>query len=108
MEADLVASNAWGEDAGTLHNDAWPLQILFHSYDPIMAITDDTDNIWYVPFSFTRPWLMSSIWDWKAQVKLNKFSNQNLGGTSISSAHFINEMASSLMLTASSKSIVPY
>jgi hypothetical protein len=46
--ADHIASNAWGEDAGTLHNDAWPLQILFHSYDPIMAITDDTDNIWYV------------------------------------------------------------
>lgn len=46
---------------------------------------------------------MNSIWDWKAQVKLNKFSNQNLGGTSISGAHFINEMASSLMLTASSE-----
>jgi len=73
-----------------------------------MAITDDTDNIWYVPFSSIRPWLTNSIWDWKAQVKLNKFSNQNLGGTSISGAHFINEMASSLMLTASSMSPVSY
>lgn len=45
------------------------------------------------------------MWDWKAQVKLNKFSNQNVYGSSISSAHFINEMASSLMLTASSMSL---
>lgn len=44
-----------------------------------------------------------SVWDWKSRSKLNKFSNQNVGGSSISSVHFINEMASSLMLTASSE-----
>jgi len=52
----------------------------------------------------TTTHLTTSVWDWKAQVKLNKFSNQNVYGSSISSAHFINEMASSLMLTASSMS----
>lgn len=40
------AQNPWGEDAGTLHNDAWPLQLAFHSFDPVMAVTDDADNIW--------------------------------------------------------------
>jgi regulator-associated protein of mTOR len=42
----MVAFNAWDGDAGTLHNDAWPLQLAFHSYDPVIAVTDDTDNIW--------------------------------------------------------------
>lgn len=49
-----------------------------------------------------------SLWDWKARVKLNKFSNQNVAGSSISSVHFINEMATSLMLTASSESCHVY
>lgn len=42
----FVAHNPWNEDAGTLHNDAWPLQLAFHSFDPVMAITDDADNVW--------------------------------------------------------------
>lgn len=45
-QAELSASNSWAHEAGTLHNDAWPLQMVFHSYDPVMAITDDTDNVW--------------------------------------------------------------
>jgi len=60
------------------------------------------------PQPVRRKFLTDSIWDWKAQVKLNKFSNQNTIGTSISGAHFINEMASSLMLTASSMSLDVY
>lgn len=47
--------------------------------------------------------LIGSIWDWKYRAKMNKFSNTNVAGSSISSVHFINEMASSLMLTASSE-----
>ena len=35
---------------------------------------------------------------------MNKFSNANVAGSSISGVHFINEMATSLMLTASSRS----
>ncbi len=85
-----IATNQWNKDAGTLLNDAWPLQLAFHAYDPVLAVTDDADNI--------------CIWDWKAKVKVNKFSNQNITGSSISSVHFINEMASSLILTASSES----
>jgi hypothetical protein len=43
-----TANHAWDTEAGTLHNDAWPLQLGFHSFDPVMAVTDDTDKIWYV------------------------------------------------------------
>lgn len=85
---DYAAHHRWDTDAGTLHNDAWPLQLAFHAHDPVLAVTDDEDKI--------------CIWDWKARTKVNKFSNQNLAGSSISSIHFINETASSLMLTASS------
>ncbi|WWD18372.1 hypothetical protein CI109_102822 [Kwoniella shandongensis] len=86
---EYAATHSWNIDAGTLHNDAWPLQLAFHSYDPVMAVTDDADNI--------------CVWDWQTRRKLNKFSNQNMPGSSISSVHFINEMASSLMLTASTE-----
>ena len=47
--------------------------------------------------------LIESIWDWKYRAKMNKFSNNNVIGSSISRVHFINEMATSLMLTASSE-----
>ncbi|ODN74553.1 hypothetical protein L202_06922 [Cryptococcus amylolentus CBS 6039] len=86
---EYAATHSWATEAGTLHNEAWPLQLAFHSYDPILAVTDDTDQV--------------CIWDWQYGVKLNKFSNQNISGSSISSIHFVNEMASSLMLTASTE-----
>ncbi|WVW84544.1 hypothetical protein I302_106578 [Kwoniella bestiolae CBS 10118] len=84
-----AATHVWNVEAGTLHNDSWPLQLAFHSYDPVMAVTDDADNV--------------CIWDWQSKRRLNKFSNQNIPGSSVSSVHFINEMASSLMLTASTE-----
>lgn len=103
--ADHSAEHAWDTDAGSLHNDAWPLQLAFHSFDPVLAVTDDADNIWSVLVS-RSPDLADrhSIWDWKTRRKINKFSNQNVAGSSISSIHFVNEMANSLMLTASSES----
>ncbi|OCF41495.1 WD-repeat protein mip1 [Kwoniella heveanensis CBS 569] len=87
-----AATHVWTTEVGTLHNDNWPLQMAFHSYDNVMAVTDDADNI--------------CIWDWQERRKLNKFTNQNIPGSSISSVHFINEMASSLMLTASTEGSV--
>ncbi|WVQ80682.1 hypothetical protein IAT38_002787 [Cryptococcus sp. DSM 104549] len=89
---EYAAEHAWSTEIGTLHNDSWPLQLSFHSYDPILAVTDDAHNV--------------CIWDWQAKTKLNRFSNQNIPGSSISSVHFINEMASSLMLTASTEGSV--
>lgn len=86
---DYAAHHRWNEDLGTIHNDAWPLQLAFHAHDPVLAVTDDEDKI--------------CIWDWTQNTKLNKFSNQNIAGSSISSLHFINETASSLMLTASTE-----
>lgn len=101
----VLAFHAWDKDAGALHNDAWPLQLAFHSYDSILGVTDDADNIWYVLPEMPAMSADSrcSIWDWKNRTRLSKFSNQNVLGSSISSIHFINEMTSSLMLTASSK-----
>ncbi|KAL7423216.1 Target of rapamycin complex 1 subunit kog1 [Cryptotrichosporon argae] len=84
-----ASQHRWDAEAGTLHNDAWPLQLAFHSFDPYLAVSDDADNI--------------CIWDWKARRKISKFSNLNVAGSSISSMHFINETASSLMLTASTE-----
>ncbi|WOO77695.1 Target of rapamycin complex 1 subunit mip1 [Vanrija pseudolonga] len=89
VNEDHAAHHRWDTDAGTIHNDAWPLQLAFHSHEPLLAVTDDEDKI--------------CIWDWTTRTKINKFSNHNLRGSSISSVHFINETASSLMLTASTE-----
>ena len=43
-----TASHRWNKEAGTLHNDAWPLHLKFHAFDPVMAVTDDRDNVWCV------------------------------------------------------------
>ncbi|BEI86430.1 hypothetical protein CcaverHIS002_0607170 [Cutaneotrichosporon cavernicola] len=89
INEDYAARHRWDYDAGTLQNDAWPLQLAFHAHDPHLAVTDDEDKI--------------CIWDWTTRTKLNRFSNQNIAGSSISSLHFINETATSLMLTASTE-----
>lgn len=46
VNEEYAARNRWDADAGTLHNDAWPLQLAFHAHDPILAVTDDEDKIW--------------------------------------------------------------
>ena len=46
INEEFAAAHAWDAEVGTLHNDAWPLQLGFHSFDPVMAVTDDTDKIW--------------------------------------------------------------
>ncbi|ORX40214.1 raptor N-terminal caspase like domain-domain-containing protein [Kockovaella imperatae] len=89
---EYAAQHSWESEAGIIHNDSWPLQVAFHSYDPVMAVTDDADGI--------------CLWDWQTRTRINKFSNTNVTGSCISSLHFINEMASSLMLTASTEGSV--
>lgn len=86
--ADAVASHSpWTNELGKITNEAWPCILQFHSYDPHLAVSDETDNI--------------CIWDWKEREKLSKFSLGNARGSAISSLHFVNETAASLLLTAS-------
>lgn len=45
---------------------------------------------------------LGSIWDWQNKQRLSRFSVAGKG-SSVSSMHFVNETAASLLLTASSK-----
>lgn len=51
----------------------------------------------------TKP---SSIWDWKQQTRLNRFSNGNPKGSKINEARFINEDDQALLMTGSSDGVV--
>jgi regulator-associated protein of mTOR len=82
----LASHSPWTKDLGRLPNDSWPSIVQFHSFEPQLAVADDSDNV--------------CIWDWKTKQRLSKFSLANGYGSSISSMHFINEASSSLLLTA--------
>lgn len=68
---------------GTITNASQPALLSFHAFEPHLAVTDHSGNI--------------CIWDWNARQRLSRLSV----GSTISSVHFINETASSLLLTAS-------
>ena len=47
-----------------------------------------------------------SIWDWKQQARLNRFSNGNPKGSKINEARFINEDDQALLMTGSSDGVI--
>ncbi|KAJ9091099.1 hypothetical protein QFC20_007731 [Naganishia adeliensis] len=76
----------WTKSLGILHNDSWPSILQFHAFEPHLAVADEADNI--------------CIWDWQNKQRLSRFSVAGKG-SSVSSMHFVNETAASLLLTAS-------
>ncbi|KAJ9100485.1 hypothetical protein QFC21_003524 [Naganishia friedmannii] len=85
---DAVAINQpWTKSVGILHNDSWPSILEFHAFEPHLAVADEADNI--------------CIWDWQNKQRLSRFSVGGTKGSSVSSMHFVNETAASLLLTAS-------
>lgn len=49
---------------------------------------------------------MNSVWNWKEGQLLNRFSNSNPRGTSITSVKFINEEDVAMLLVASGMSLL--
>ncbi|CED83367.1 Guanine nucleotide binding protein MIP1 [Phaffia rhodozyma] len=68
-----------------IQNDHWAMKLSFNPYEEHLAVSDENHVI--------------SVWDYKQQIVLNKFSN---GTTSspITSLRFINEVSAALCLTA--------
>jgi len=50
--------------------------------------------------------LSCSVWDWKRQRKLNRFSNGNPSGSKITEVRLINEDDQALLLTGSSDGVI--
>jgi len=88
----FAASHKWNNQLGMLNNTAQPAKLTFHQFEDHLAVADDGNTV--------------TIWDWKKQGRLNKFSNGNPEGSKISDMKFINEDDQGLFMTGSSDGVV--
>ncbi|KAF9406955.1 hypothetical protein BGZ94_002888, partial [Podila epigama] len=82
-----AGSSKWDTNYQSMNNESAVMHLVMHSYEPHMVIADDKRNI--------------SVWNWKEGQLLNRFSNSNPRGTSITSVKYINEDDIALLLVAS-------
>ncbi|KEY68687.1 hypothetical protein S7711_00561 [Stachybotrys chartarum IBT 7711] len=88
----LASSQRWDNQLGILNNGAQPAKMTFHQFEDHLAVADDGNTV--------------SVWDWKKQGRLNRFSNGNPGGSKISDMKFINEDDQAFLLTGSSDGVI--
>jgi regulatory associated protein of mTOR len=88
----FAASHKWNNQLGMLNNTAQPAKLTFHQFEDHLAVADDGNTV--------------TIWDWKKQGRLNRFSNGNPPGSKISDMKFINEDDQGLFMTGSSDGVV--
>ncbi|KAG0016739.1 hypothetical protein BGZ80_008966 [Entomortierella chlamydospora] len=82
----------WDSTIQTMNNESAAMHLTMHSYEPHMVIADDKRNI--------------SVWNWKEGQLLNRFSNSNPRGTSITSVKYINEEDVAMLMVASGEGVV--
>lgn len=88
----FAGSHRWNNQLGIINNGAQPTKMTFHQYEDHVAVSDDANTV--------------TVWDWKKQGKLSKFSNGNPEGSKISDMRFINEDDQALLLTGSSDGVI--
>ncbi|GJJ76881.1 regulatory associated protein of mTOR [Entomortierella parvispora] len=87
-----AGSSRWDTNYQSINNESPAMHLVMHSFEPQMVIADDKRNI--------------SVWNWKEGQLLNRFSNANPRGTSITSVKFINEDDVAMLLVASGEGVV--
>ena len=88
----LAGSHRWNNQLGIINNGAQPAKMTFHQFEDHMAVSDYGNTV--------------SVWDWKKQGRLSKFSNGNPEGSKISDMKFINEDDQAFLLTGSSDGVI--
>ncbi|KAG0001089.1 hypothetical protein BGZ65_003807 [Modicella reniformis] len=89
---EQAGTSKWDTNVQSMNNESAAVHLVMHSYEPHMVIADDKRNI--------------SIWNWKEGQLLNRFSNFNPRGTSITSVKFINEDDIAMLMVASGEGVV--
>lgn len=84
----FAGTNRWDNQYGMFNNKMQPVTMAFHQYENHLIVADPCDNI--------------RVWDWEQQKPLNRLSNGNPPGTSVTSVRFINEDDQALLMTGSS------
>ena len=64
----------------------------FHQFEDHLVVSDDRDIV--------------SVWNWKHQLRMSRFSNQNPPGSKITEIRLINEDDQALLMTGSSDGVI--
>ncbi|SMN22722.1 similar to Saccharomyces cerevisiae YHR186C KOG1 Subunit of TORC1, a rapamycin-sensitive complex involved in growth control that contains Tor1p or Tor2p, Lst8p and Tco89p [Maudiozyma saulgeensis] len=91
-EKKLALYGDWSKKLVTFDNKTQPKTLQFTQFEDHLGVADDRDNI--------------TVFDWKANKKLSRFSNGNPFGTKITDLKFINEDDTAIMMTGSSDGII--
>lgn len=91
-QKELAGSQPWDRAKGFFNNGTQPVKMAFHQFEEHLVVTDDRDGI--------------AVWDWKRQVRLNRFSNGNPGRSRITEVRLINEDDQALLMTGSSDGVI--
>ncbi|KAL2269067.1 hypothetical protein VTJ83DRAFT_3913 [Remersonia thermophila] len=82
----------WNVPAGVIVTGSQPAKMTFHQFENHMAVADDGNTV--------------TVWDWKTNTRLSRFSNGNPEGSKISDMRFINEDDQALLMTGSSDGVI--
>lgn len=91
-EKKLALYGDWSKKSVTVDNKTQPKILQFTQFEDHLGVADDRDNI--------------TVYDWKSDRILSRFSNGNPFGTKITDLKYINEDDVSIMMTASSDGII--
>ncbi|KAF2839080.1 WD-repeat protein mip1 [Patellaria atrata CBS 101060] len=91
-QKEIAGSNKWDKPRGFFNNGSQPMKMVFHQFENHLIVTDDRDIV--------------SVWDWKHQSRLHRFSAGNPPGSRITEVKFINEDDQALLMTGSSDGVI--
>lgn len=87
-----AGTHKWGNQFGILNNGSQPSKITFHQFEDHIAVADNANTV--------------TVWDWKKQGRLSRFSNGNPEKSRVSDLKFINEDDQAFLMTGSSDGVV--
>ncbi|KAL2757749.1 hypothetical protein ACRALDRAFT_2118737 [Sodiomyces alcalophilus JCM 7366] len=87
-----AGSHKWDNAVRLLNNGAQPSKLTFHQFEDHLAVADNGNTV--------------TVWDWKKQARLSRFSNGNPEGSVICDVKFINEDDQGFLMTGSSDGVV--
>ena len=88
----VAGSSKWDADIAFFNNTSQPSKMSFHQFEDHLVIADDKDGL--------------SIWNWRDQARLSRFTNGNPAGSKINEAGFVNEDDQAMLITGSSDGVV--
>ena len=108
----LAGTSQWNRPSGMFNNVGQPVKLVFHQFENHLIATDDRDIVRYISLIPAKQYLslsltiQFSVWDWKRQYRMNRFSNGNPSGSKITEARLINEDDRALLMTGSSDGVI--